>query len=322
MIKDLIPTSLASLSIPPLKGSNDSIIQKNNLTKFELNNTKLPDVNKEWLDWFVGFTDGEGSFSIVELKNKNFRFFFRIRLHKDDIKVLIEISNTLGLMPPFLDGNSAVLQVTDFQKITNIIIPIFVNMPLLTKKASDFKKFLKAVEIKSNTQKNHSSDVADLESNYLAIMELKNSMNSLNLNKDYLFNTNANESQQILISPNWLLGFVEGEGTFGYKNLVPYFQISQHSRDTDLLNLIKIFLESLRPLPNSPIKNLKPVVNKIINKRTKVLSYTITDLDVLYHIIVPFFLSLQFKTRKLIDYNLWVTAIKLHIFGYYLLPTP
>jgi hypothetical protein len=29
---------------------------------------------------------------------------------------------------------------------------------------------------------------------------------------------------------------------------------------------------------------------------------------------------LQFKTRKLIDFSVWVTAIKLHLFGYYLLP--
>ena len=61
MIEDLISPSLVSMSIPPLslaRENNGSIIQKNNLTKFELNNTKLPDVIKDWLEWFVGFTDG------------------------------------------------------------------------------------------------------------------------------------------------------------------------------------------------------------------------------------------------------------------------
>jgi hypothetical protein len=96
-------------------------------------------------------------------------------------------------------------------------------------------------------------------------MELKNTMNSLKLNKEYISNSKTNGSKKILISPNWLLGFVEGEGTFGYKNLVPYFKIAPHSRDTDLLNFIKNYLESLRPLPNSPILNLKLVVNKILN---------------------------------------------------------
>jgi LAGLIDADG endonuclease len=258
MIEELFSTSLALTAI-----SNGLILQQNNLTKFQYNKTKLSGVTQEWLEWFVGFTDGEGSFSIVELKNKNFRFFFRIRLHTEDIKVLNEISNKLGLLFPFLDGNSAVLLVTDFYKITNIIIPVFVNIPLLTKKASDFNKFLKAVEIKSNIKNNNSSDSKDLESNYLAIMELKNTMNSLKLNKEYISNSKTNGSKKILISPNWLLGFVEGEGILGYKNLVPYFQIAQHSRDTDLLNFIKNYLDSLIPLPNTPILNLKLVVNKI-----------------------------------------------------------
>ena len=61
-------------------------------------------------------------------------------------------------------------------------------------------------------------------------------------------------------------------------------------------------------------------VTKVLNKRTNVYSYIISDLDVLFHIIIPFFSNLQFKTRKLIDFDLRITAIKLHIFGYYLTP--
>lgn len=62
------------------------------------------------------------------------------------------------------------------------------------------------------------------------------------------------------------------------------------------------------------------MVNKTLNKKTNVFSYIISDLDVLYHIILPFFSKLQFKTRKLIDFNLFCVAIKLHIQGYYLTP--
>jgi hypothetical protein len=43
----------------------------------------------------------------------------------------------------------------------------------------------------------------------------------------------------------WLLGFFEGDGTFGIKNLVPYFQIAQHNKNIKLLNLIKCSLSSL-----------------------------------------------------------------------------
>jgi hypothetical protein len=116
-----------------------------------LNLNKFKFVNKEWLEWFVGFTDAEGCFSIVKIKNLNFIFFFRIRLHKDDIKVLQDISNTLELLPPFVDGNSALLLVTDLTRITNILIHIFINNPLLTKKAEEFKSFLEAVNLKMET---------------------------------------------------------------------------------------------------------------------------------------------------------------------------
>ena len=116
------------------------------------------------------------------------------------------------------------------------------------------------------------------------------------------------------------MGFVEGKGTFGYKSLVPYFQIAQHSRELNLLNIIKFFLESLKPLSALSVPNLTLKINRVLNKRTNVYSYIISDLDVLFHIIIPFFSNLEFKTRKLVDFKLWIIAIKLHIYGYYLLP--
>ena len=41
------------------------------------------------------------------------------------------------------------------------------------------------------------------------------------------------------IGPYWFLGFVEGEGTFGIKNLSPYFQIAQHKKSATLLEAVK-----------------------------------------------------------------------------------
>ena len=34
---------------------------------------------------------------------------------------------------------------------------------------------------------------------------------------------------------SWLLGFIEAEGTFGLINLVPYFQVAQHSRSAHVI---------------------------------------------------------------------------------------
>jgi hypothetical protein len=57
-----------------------------------------------------------------------------------------------------------------------------------------------------------------------------------------------------------------------------------------------------------------------LNKRTNVYSYVLTDVDVLYYIIFPFFSNLEFKTRKLIDFKLWYIGLFLHKYGYVYLP--
>lgn len=55
---------------------------------------------REFLEWFVGFTDGEGNFNIklTDFNHNNFKyvqFTFQIGLHKDDITVLEYIMNNL-----------------------------------------------------------------------------------------------------------------------------------------------------------------------------------------------------------------------------------
>ena len=110
--------------------------------------------------------------------------------------------------------------------------------------------------------------------------------NVMNLeNKKYIQQTRIDNNS--FITPYWLLGFVEGEGTFGYRSLVPYFQICQHSRDVYVLDQIKIFLESLREKSVSTNTNnteIIPVVTKILQtiKKTNVYSYIISNLDVLF----------------------------------------
>lgn len=254
------------------------------------------EINKEWLEWFVGFTDAEGSFSIVKFKNNNVRFFFRIRLHKDDIKVLQEIATILNLLPPFLDGNSAVLQVTKLTHIVNVMVPVYTETALLTIKSVQFNLFKEAVFIK-NRSIIRKTPLTTTEYNY--IIKLKNSMKEAMDIVQHRDTKCQHVDKLDSISPYWrLLGFVEGEGTFGYRSLVPYFQVCQHSRDIYVLNLVKKFLESL---PLDPLTNISckqsSFVTKIFNKKTNVYSYIISDLDVLFNIIVPFFSKLKFKTR-------------------------
>lgn len=121
---------------------------------------------------------------------------------------------------------------------------------------------------------------------------------------------------QTAISSFWLLGFVEGEGTFGFKNLYPYFQIAQHSKNLFLFKNIEEFLANIANgfnfTKNSPV----PKCSRVLNTRTDVYSLSVSNTDSLYDYIIFFFFSLPFQTRKGIDFKYWAIALHLRKFGY------
>jgi hypothetical protein len=256
--------------------------------KFYSNNI-LNNVDINWSRRLAGFVDAEGSFSIVEISNRNtIRFFFRIVLHKDDIQVFNIIANTLNLNKPRIEKkNKAVLAVTSTDQIVNIILPMSNDIALLTTKLLDFQAFSTAINLKLN---NGSTFLT--KENRERILILKNEMNSKRIH-NVTFNI-LSES----INANWLLGFIEGEGTFGYKNLVPYFQIAQLHTSKSTLNATTLVVESIKPTINSPLPLIKPKIKISLNKRTNVYSYVITDIDESHPVMVPFLSSLEFKTRK------------------------
>jgi len=110
--------------------------------------------------------------------------------------------------------------------------------------------------------------------------------------------TSSNLRPSTKINIYWLLGFVEGDGTFGIKNLVPYFQVAQHNKNISVLNLVKDFLVKLAI--DSSIPNCVTPLNSIsifTNKKTNVSSLVVSDIDVLYYYILPLFNSVTFFTR-------------------------
>lgn len=112
--------------------------------------------NFNWIQWFVGFTDGEGNFHISLDSNKSLvRFRFKIALHVDDLAVLQNIQSKLGIGSARLesDGKTAVFVVQDLKQIKNVIIPIFDNNNLLTAKVLDYLSFKEAIAIKGDENK-------------------------------------------------------------------------------------------------------------------------------------------------------------------------
>lgn len=103
------------------------------------------------------------------------------------------------------NNTTAVFIVQDLDQIKNVIIPVFNKRNLLSVKMLDYLLFREAINIKGN-----SSKLSDDQFN--KIQSIKENMNFKRI--DY---SNYNKIE-FDITPYWLLGFVEAEGTFGIKN--------------------------------------------------------------------------------------------------------
>lgn len=193
----------------------------------KLNDSKgfnLNTISKDFLHWFSGFTDAEGNF-LISIDRNYVRFRFKISLHIDDVETLNTIKSKLYIGSVVIEKsrNRCSFVVQDFTEIKYVICAIFNKFPLLTSKRLDFEDFYKAVIIKKNY--NRLSGV-DKE----RIINLKNGMNSQRENYIY----SITESQ-IKINPNWFIGFIEGEGTFGIKTGSSlYLQVAQKKYKSSL----------------------------------------------------------------------------------------
>ena len=84
----------------------------------------------------------------------------------------------------------------------------------------------------------------------------------------------------------------------------PFFQIAQHKKNLYVLEAIEEFLFKL--FKEEIQINLNKEEFKFIytlNKLTGVYSMSIVKVELNFYYIIPFFESLQFLSRKKIDYN-------------------
>ena len=95
--------------------------------------------DNEFNEWFVGFTDAEGSFLIQMKKESLVNFSFKITLHIDDSAVLFLIKEKLGIGVVSIKGNTCTFAVHSFQLIVDVLLPIFDKYPLITHKQLDYR---------------------------------------------------------------------------------------------------------------------------------------------------------------------------------------
>jgi len=269
--------------------------------------------NKEFLFWLSGFTDAEGNFSIFV--DRGFvRFRFKISLHIDDIETLntIKYHLNVGIVTSEPTRGRCSYVVNKFADINQVIIPLFLEFPLHTSKRLDFKNFCEAISIKNQTnQKNISKD------ELAKIVLLKQKMN---FKREFF--TDPNTKYTPHINPNWLIGFIEGEGTFGIKTgSALYLQIAQNNTSSECLNAIKdFFLHTLTSKYTHDNKILPLNVVSSTNAKTNIVSLVINSVDALYYYVLPYLDVSKMYTRKAIDFKLWRLALLLKIQGHYFTP--
>lgn len=118
------------------------------------------------------------------------------------------------------------------------------------------------------------------------------------------------------ITHHWFLGFIEGDGCFGYKNLVPYFQIGENVRNTHVLISISKYLNSLPSSFNFSSFYVSLKGTTAFNKKTNVQVISYNDIDSLHDILAHFLITFQFQTRKGTDFYYWCIVLYMHKFGY------
>lgn len=269
-----------------------------------------------FLFWFAGFTDAEGCFLILgtrEQSRAGIRLIFKIGLHKDDIKTLEYIQNMLGVGRIEIEGDKCTYTVTKFADIISVIIPIFTYTKLFTKKYLDFLDFKSAALIK-----NSKTRLTQIDRD--KIIDLKEKMNT----KRSFVPFDPNNPYQLqpgdvipTINIYWLIGFIEGDGSFSLTKSGVTFSIGQKYVNTFTLRAIELFLSNL---PNSygiTIDSPIPKPRIGANKTTHVVMFQWSNIDSLFDYILPLLQANfdVFVSRKKLDFMLWSAVLSLNKTG-------
>jgi LAGLIDADG endonuclease len=238
--------------------------------------------------WVTGFTDAEGSFivSIYKRSDSNkwqIKPFFELGLHSKDINTLEELRKFfgVGIINTRINKKVTSFTVTKNSDLLNVIIPHFSNFPLQTQKRIDFQLWVQIVEIIK--KKEHLT-----QEGLLKILSLKSALNKgLSKNTSEIKNIEVLERPLHLvdyaefknIDPNWISGFVAGDGSFDIKitkrqfkyQVELRFRITQHIRDAHILGVIakyldcgKVYIRSTNLACDLVINTFPDNINKII----------------------------------------------------------
>ena len=222
--------------------SFSSFLNHNKITQM---NKNLLSENKEIFDqWLVGFTDGDGTFSINRQNDQKWSLTFKLSQNSYNLRILYFIKTKLGVGNINIEKNNmANFRIRDRSKLESVIFPIFDKYPLLTTKYFNYLKFKKAYSVLTNA----SLSLTEKNKIMNEIVSSKPPVDYISPAWDLVDNNVTNfETASKVMSKPWLIGFTEAEGSFylvakSSDRLVHAFEITQ-KLDKIVLLAIKYIL--------------------------------------------------------------------------------
>nr|YP_009261988.1 LAGLIDADG endonuclease [Chrysoporthe austroafricana]AMX22063.1 LAGLIDADG endonuclease [Chrysoporthe austroafricana] len=260
--------------------------------------------------WFVtGLIDAEGSF-ITSLRKTSARScgwevqsMFKLGLHTRDLPLLEAIQSYLGGIGSInKSGDSLLVYRVSSLKDLAIILDHFSRYPLITQKRADFELFKRVVSIRESGRHVTLEGLQE-------IVNIRASMNK-GLTDELriafpktipVIRPIVTEVESKIPDPEWVAGFVSGEGNFsiGITKSVECktghavqlrFKLTQHSRDELLLKSFISYFDcgTYYKYPNKPLGDYRCVNFVDINNK-----------------LLPFFKKYPILGVKSLDFNDW-----------------
>nr|ATI20438.1 LAGLIDADG endonuclease [Juglanconis juglandina] len=125
---------------------------------------------------------------------------------------------------------------------------------------------------------------------------------------------NRNNSD-LNITPNWLLGYVEGDGSFyiSKENFSLFFTISQTMNDLPLMKAIKNYLNALNSHFNDAVY-LTTYKSKT-DQRSDMINLIATKSEFISQVLIPLFQNLRWASKKELDFVDWISILKIKQLG-------
>ena len=183
-------------------------------THQRLNEKCVNENNSRFEQWLVGFTDGDGNFSITHQGNK-WGLSYKLTQSRYNLRVLYYVKKELAIGSVTKDNTKGQFFIRDRKSIENIILPIFERYPLLTSKHFDFIKLKGALHVLNDvnlSKEEKNVKLLNLKSSKIPKHYKSPAWNGVNLPL-----TNVSSINSIMSKP-WIVGFTEAEGSFYLTN--------------------------------------------------------------------------------------------------------